>query len=116
WDCDLQASPRAGRAEPGTTSEAPPSGYLRGRPTANRSGPRRSSRITSRCPAGPSCGKSPRAAGDGGQDRHAVPVRNGCVEPTGESDVLVIDVHVHEAVQAAFLDQPVLEPAVVAVE
>src|SRR5687767_8063535 len=57
------------------------------------------------------------AAGDGGEDRHRVAVLHLGVERAGEAHVLVVDVHVDEAVQLALLgDQAVLQPGVLAVE
>jgi uncharacterized protein YccT (UPF0319 family) len=60
------------------------------------------------------------ASSDGRQDCHAVAVVEHGVQRTGEADVLVVDVDVDEAVQAAVVgDQPALqagEPAVQVVD
>src|SRR6478752_1931703 len=45
------------------------------------------------------------ATGDGRQDGDLVALGDGCLQPTGEANVLVIDVNVHETVQGAVLDQ-----------
>src|SRR5918995_1146083 len=57
------------------------------------------------------------AAGDGGQDRDRVAVLDLGVQRAGEAHVLVVDVHVDEAVQLALLgDEAVLQAGVLAVE
>jgi hypothetical protein len=48
-----------------------------------------------------------------GQDGHRIPVLDGRVQAGQEADVLVVEVHVDEAPQAAaVVDQPVAQPAV----
>src|SRR6476661_1147726 len=57
------------------------------------------------------------AAGDGREDGDRVAVLDLGVERTGEPDVLVVDVDVHEAVQLALVgDEAVLQAGVLAVE
>src|SRR5688500_10412404 len=56
------------------------------------------------------------AAGDSGQDRDRVAVGHLRLEATGEPDVLVVDVHVDEPVQGAFLDQAGLQATVASLE
>src|ERR1700712_4053311 len=60
------------------------------------------------------------AACDGWKHDDMVPVAHGRVEPSGEADVLVVDVDVHEAPQVALtvlgLDEPLLDAGVVALE
>ena len=57
------------------------------------------------------------AAGDRREDGDGVAVLDLGVQRTGEADVLVVDVDIHEAVQLALLgDEAVLEPGVLGVE
>src|SRR5919108_1520719 len=55
---------------------------------------------------------SARAAGHRGQDGHRVPVLDRGLQAGQEPDVLVVQVHVDEAPQAAVVDQPVAQAAV----
>src|SRR4051794_32060983 len=67
-------------------------GDSRGRPTSGVP-PTESSRLSNRISA----------AGDGRQHDHHVAVLDAGLEPTGEADVLVVDIHVDEAAQLARL-------------
>src|SRR6478609_8055772 len=84
-----------------TAAAGPPAGCRRPRRSDCRNEPPEES--------GPEIGG---ATGDGRQDRHVVALGNRGVQATGEPDVLVIDVDVHEPVQRTVLDQPVTSASV----